>query len=57
MFDVTATINTDIREYDDVSFKGASLDDVWTQIRSAYPDVTSVVLVFCKPDYIQHSPT
>jgi hypothetical protein len=49
MFDVTVTINTDTREYDDVPFKGDSLDDIWKQIVVEYPSVTSVVFVFCKP--------
>lgn len=49
MFDVTATINTPIREYDDVPFQGDTLDDVWEQIKREYPSVESVVFVFIKP--------
>ncbi len=50
MFDVTATINTDTDEYDDMPYKGTDLNNIWEYIKQDYPTVTSVVLVFSNPE-------
>ena len=49
-FDILATINTPEKEYNDVPYQGNTLDDIWEQIRQEYPDATSVVFVFSRPE-------
>ncbi len=49
-FDILATINTPDNEYEDVPYQGNTLNDIWEQIKWEYPDATSVVFVFSRPE-------